>query len=188
MKKLLSPWGVALTLLVVFLGWQGYGYLRDRGLEQALAQYQPFATPELKLDFSKHIQYDSLNFVGRAAHAGLWTWTPKGLELTPEGSKYFRTDGDQIVSQAPAGARRVTRIQLQSATPAGTQVDFFYEWTDISPVTQAVLLPAPKKGEEYLGRALFEHASGGWKVKSLETRDFDEPLARVQDVAHGVLR
>jgi hypothetical protein len=188
LKKLLSPWGIALGLLLVFLAWQGYGYWKDRGLEQALERDPAFASPELKLDFSKKIQYDPLSFVGRGAHAGLWTWTPKGLELTPEGGKYFRMDGDQIVSQAPAGTRRLTRIQLQSSTAAGTQLDFFYEWVELSPAAEALLKPAPRKGEEYLARAVLERTGAGWQVKSLETRDFDEPLGRLQDIANGVLR
>ena len=187
-KKLLSPWGIAFVLLLVFLAWQGYKYWRDRGLEQALAADPAFASPELKLDFSKNIRWDPLSFVGRGAHAGLWSWTPKGLELTADGGKYFRMDGDQIVSQAPAGARHLTRIQLQSATPAGTQLYFFYQWTDLSPAAELLLKPAPRKGEDYLAKAVLEKTGSGWQVKSLETRDFDESLGRLQDIAHGVQR
>jgi hypothetical protein len=187
-KKLLSPWGIALALLVAFLGWQGYGYWQDRGLQDALMSDPAFATPEMKLDFSKTIPYDPLSFLGRGAHAGLWTWTPKGLDLTPEGSKYFRMEGDQIISQTTAGKRRLARIQLQSTKSDGEQIDFFYEWMEISPAAAALLVPPPKLGEQYLAKATLVREGDTWRVISLETRDFDEPLGHLQDVAHGVRR
>ena len=188
MKKLFSPWGIALALLTGFLAWQGYGYWFDRGLQDALMGDPAFATPELRLDFPKTIQYDPLSFVGRGAHAGFWTWTPKGLNLTDQGAKYFRMEGDQIVSEAPAGKRRLARIQLQSDTAEGKQIVFFYEWMEISPPAVALLKPPPKLGEPYLAKAMLAREGDGRRVKSLEARDFDEPLGRLQDVAHGVRR
>jgi hypothetical protein len=35
---------------------------------------------------------------------------------------------------------------------------------------------------------VLERTGGGWQVKSLETRDFDESVARLQDIAHGIQR
>ena len=65
---------------------------------------------------------------------------------------------------------------------------FFYRWDEISPVVTALLVPPPKPGDEYLANAVLSRTSGGWELTSLETRDFDEPLARLQSIASGVLR
>jgi hypothetical protein len=187
-KRWLTPWKIAAVLLGLFLLSEGYLAWRDHALVTALENAPAFAHPALELEFPKTIQYDPLSFVGRGAHAGFWTWTPNGLDLTPEGEKYFRMDGDRIVSQLPAGARRPTRIRERKQQGEARQIEFFYEWSDLSPVAEALLRPAPRKGEEYLASAVLAPDGGGWKITALETRDFDEPLSRLQDSAAGILR
>ena len=187
-KRFLTPWKIAAVLVGVFLITEGYLAWRDRAIEAALANAPAFASPPLALEFSRKIQYDPLSFVGRGAHAGLWNWTPEGLELTAEGSKYFRMDGDRIVSESPAGSRRLTRIQSRSPQGDSQQIVFFYEWVEISPPAEALLRPAPKKGEQYLARVVLGRQDAGWVMTALEARDFDEPLQRLQDAASGVQR
>ena len=187
-KRLLTPWKIAAALLAVFLISQAYLTWRDSFAVSALNDYQAFAAPELKLSFSKNIQYDPLSFVGRGARAGLWTWTPQGLELTPEGSKFFHMDGEMIVSQGAAGRRRLSRIRERTTQGDRQQIVFFYEWEEISPPLAALLAPPPKLGDEYLASAVLARAGNGWAVSSLETRDFDEPLEHLQSIASGVLR
>src|SRR3989304_4570445 len=155
-KRLLTPWKIAAALLAVFLIAEAYLAWRDQALIGALESAPAFATPELKLSFSKKIQYDPLSFVGRGARAGFWTWTPQGLELTPEGMKYFRMEGDMIVSQVQAGRRKVSRMrnkEMQDGRALRYTIDFFYEWTEISPPAVALLYPPPKINDEYLGKA-----------------------------------
>ena len=187
-KRLLTPWKIAAALLAVFLIAQAYLAWRDQALIGALESAPAFATPELKLSFSKKIQYDPLSFVGRGARAGLWTWTPQGLELTPEGSKYFRMDGGLLVSQGAAGRRRFSRIRERTAQGDRQQIVFFYQWEEIASPTAALLAPPPKLGDEYLASAVLARSGNGWEVSSLETRDFDEPLEHLQSIASGVLR
>jgi hypothetical protein len=187
-QRLLSPWAIAGILVAAFLATEAYQAWRDRGLESALEQYPAFAAPELQLEFSKTIPYDPLSFVGRGAHAGFWKWTPTGLELEQAGERFFRMEGDRIVSQGKAGARQLTRIRSHTPQGAGQQIEFFYEWTELSPVATALLVPAPKLDQEFLATAMLVPSPDGWKVESLQTRDFDEPLARLQDVAGGIRR
>ena len=187
-KRLLTPWKIAAVLLAVFLISQAYLTWRDSFAVSALNNYQAFAAPELKLSFSKKTQYDPLSFVGCGARAGLWTWTPQGLELTPEGSKFFRMDGEMIVSQGAAGRRRLSRIRERTTQAESRQIVFFYEWEEIAPPTAALLAPPPKLGDEYLASAVLMRAGNGWEVSSLETRDFDEPLVHLQSIASGVRR
>ena len=186
-KRLLTPWKIAAALLAVFLIAEAYIAWRDQALIGALESAPAFATPELKLSFSKKIQYDPLSFVGRGARAGLWTWTPQGLELTPEGSKFFRMDGETIVSQGAAGRRRLSRIRERTTQAERQQIVFFYQWEEIASPTAALLAPPPKLGDEYLASAVLARSGNGWAVSSLETRDFDEPLAHLQSIASGVL-
>ncbi len=187
-KRYLTPWKIAVVMVGVFLITEAYLMWRDRAIEAALRNAPAFATPALKLEFSSKIPYDPLSFVGRGAHAGFWNWTPQGLELTAEGSKYFRVDGDQIISNSPAGSRRLTRIQSRSPQGDGQRIEFFYEWVEISPAADALLRPAPKTGEEYLASAALARRGAGWEMTTLETRDFDEPLQRLQDAAGGIRR
>lgn len=187
-KRLLTPWKIAAALLAVFLIIQAYLMWRDSFAVSALNNFPAFATPELKLSFSKKIQYDPLSFVGRGARAGLWTWTPQGLELTPEGSKYFRMDGEMIVSQGAAGRRRLSRIRERTMQAERQQIVFFYQWEEISPPLAALLSPPPKLGDEYLASAMLARSDTVWEVSSLETRDFDVPLAHLQSIASGVLQ
>ncbi|MBI3935195.1 MAG: hypothetical protein HY316_10935 [Acidobacteria bacterium] len=187
-KRFLTPWKIAAVLLAVFLISQAYLTRRDRVMVSALDSPPAFATPELKLEFSKNIPYDPLSFVGRGARAGFWTWTPQGLELTPEGSKYFRMDGDRMVSQAAAGRRRFSRLRERTTHGENQQIVFFYQWEEITPATAALLFPPPKLGEEYLASAVLVPSGDAWQVSSLETRDFDEPLAHLQSIASGVLQ
>ena len=187
-KRLLTPWKVAALLIAAFLLSEGYLTWRDSFLVGAINDAPAFGSPELKLSFSKKIQYDPLTFVGRGAHAGFWTWSPQGLQLTPEGEKYFRMDGDTIVSQAGAGRRKLSRIRDRVAAVDGEKVTFFYRWEELSPVTTALLSPPPKLGDEYLADAIVTRRGGAWQVVSTEARDFEEPLQRVQDAAAGVRR
>jgi len=187
-KRLLTPWKIAAALLAVFLVSQVYFTWRDQAIVSALESAPAFATPELKLSFSKNIQYDPVSFVGRGAHTGLWTWTPQGLELTAEGSKYFRMDGETIVSHGAAGRRRLSRIRERITQAESQQIVFFYQWEEIASPTAALLAPPPKLGDEYLASAVLARSGNGWEVSSLETRDFDEPLEHLQSIASGVLR
>ncbi|MGH9786094.1 MAG: hypothetical protein ACRD88_18140, partial [Terriglobia bacterium] len=181
-----SPWKVAGVLFAIFLVVQGYLALRDREVTGAIDEQGPFAVPALPLQFSRKMAYDPLSFLGRGRQAGLWNWTPDGLVLTEEGKKFFEQAGEQFLSRAPAGRRRVTRVSDIAASDGRREIWFFYEWTEIAPPAAALLYPPPRPGAEYLGRAVLEQAEGAWRVTSLETRDFDESLARLQDIAAGV--
>lgn len=174
--------------LAVLLLAQGYSIWRDRPLEAALNNYPPFATPGLDLRFSPQVPYDPLSFVGRGTRAGLWQWKPAGLVLTEEGRQFFEESGGAILSRAAAGRRKLKRIRSRQARDGMREIDFFYEWTDVSLPASALLLPAPRQGEEYLGQAVLVEEAGTWKVQSLRTRDFEEPRARLQDIASGVRR
>jgi len=184
---LMSPWKVAAVLLGIFLLVQGYLMWRDRGVMAAIDAHEPFAAPALPIQFSRKMEYDPLSFLGRGRQAGLWNWTPEGLSLTEEGKKFFEQSGEQFLSRAPAGRRRVTRLRDIGESGGRREVFFFYQWTEVAPPA-ALLYPAPQAGTEYLGRAALEQADGAWRVTSFQTLDFDEPLARLQDIAAGVRR
>jgi hypothetical protein len=184
---LMSPWKVAAVLLGIFLLVQGYLVWRDRGVTAALDGYEPFAAPAFPLQFSRKMPFDPLSFLGRGRQAGLWNWTQDGLVLTEEGKKFFEQSGEQFLSRAPAGRRRVTRLRDIGESGGRREVFFFYQWTEVAPPA-ALLYPAPQPGEEYLGRATLEQADGTWRVTSFQTLDFEEPLARLQDIAAGVRR
>jgi len=185
---LASPWKVAAVLLGIFLLVQGYLVWQDRGVTAALDGHEPFATPAFPLQFSRKMAYDPLSFLGRGRQAGLWNWTPDGLVLTEEGKKFFEQSGEQFLSRAPAGRRRVTRLRDIGEGDGRREVFFFYQWTEVAPSAAALLYPAPQAGQEYLGRAILEQADGAWRVTSFQTLDLDEPLARLQDIAAGVRR
>ena len=183
---LLSPWGIAAVLVGIFLLFQGYESWRDRGLVAAIEGYEPFASPAFDLQFSRKLPYDPLSFVGRGRQAGLWQWTPEGLVLTAEGRKFFEQSSDQFISRAPAGRRKLTRMPGIRSRDGQREIEFFYEWTEISAPAAALLFPPPRTGEEYLGRATLGQEQGAWKVTSLQTRDFDETLSHLRDIATGV--
>jgi hypothetical protein len=188
-QRLLSPVGVAAVLLAGFFLLQGWQAWSERALYAALNDHPAFASPQFPLEFSRNIQYDPLSFVGRGARAGLWQWTPEGLNLTERGKTYFRQEGSKFISTAPAGRRRVTRIRSRTSQDSVERIDFFYEWIEISPVSAALLHPAPVPGQEFLAAAVVEPSPpSGWLVLRVETRDFDEPLVRLQEIASGVLK
>jgi hypothetical protein len=184
----LSPKEVAAVLVIVFLLVQGYLAIRDRELTSSIDSHAAFAQPALPLEFSRKMEFDPLSFLGRGQQAGLWDWTPEGLVLTEDGKNYFDQTGDQFISRASAGQRRVARLSSISTRDGRREISFFYEWTEVTPPASALLFPAPRTGTEYLGRAILEQEQGNWRVISVETEDFDEPLARLQDIAAGVLR
>ena len=185
---LASPWKIAAVLVGIFLVVQGYLSVRDRGVTAAIDGHEPFATPAFPLQFSRKLAYDPLSFLGRGRQEGFWNWTPEGLVLTEEGKKFFEPSGDQFSSRAPAGQRKVRRLSNIVARDGRREISFFYEWTEIAPPAAALLYPPPQPGEEYLGRAVLEQDAGGWRVTSLQTRDFDGSLAHLQDIAAGVRR
>ena len=187
-QRLLSPWGVAAILLAGFLAVQGWQAWRDRALYDAINQYPQFAEPPLPLEFSRTIQFDPLTFVGRGARAGFWEWTPQGLNLTERGSTYFRQEGGKFISQATAGRRRLTRTRSRAQFGPGQQIEFFYECTELSPVAVALLGPAPVLAQEFLATAVVIPEGAAWRVESVVTRDYDEPLANLQEIASGVLK
>ena len=184
----LSAKEVAAVLVIVFLLVQGYLAIRDQGLRSSIDSHAAFAQPDLPLEFSRKKDFDPLSFLGRGQQAGLWDWTPEGLELTADGKNYFDQTGDQFVSRASAGQRKVARLSNISTRDGRREISFFYEWTEVTPPASALLFPAPRTGTEYLGRAVLEQEQGDWKVTSFETQDFDEPLSRLQDIAAGVRR
>ena len=184
----LSAREVAGVLVIVFLLVQGYLAIRDRGLTSTIGGHAAFAQPGLPLEFSRKMDYDPLSFLGRGRQAGLWDWTPEGLVLTETGRGFFEAAGERFVSRASAGQRRVTRLSSINTREGRREISFFYEWTEVTPPAAALLFPAPQTGKEYLGRAVLEQEQGDWKVTSFETQDFDEPLARLQDIAAGVRR
>ena len=187
-KRFLTPWKIAAVLIAAFLISQVYFSWRDSFIVSALDNSPAFAAPKFPLEFSKKIQYDPLTFVGRGARAGFWTWTPEGLELTPEGSRFFRMEGEMIASQAAAGRRRFSRLRERTTQGENEKIDFFYQWEELSPPTVALLFPPPELGDEYLATADLVHSGKGWELRSIETRDFDEPLAHLQSIASGVLQ
>ncbi len=179
---------IAAVLIIVFLFVQGYLAVRDRGFRVAIDSHAAFAQPALPLEFSRTMDYDPLSFLGRGRQAGLWDWTPEGLVLTETGRGFFETSGDRFVSRTSAGQRKVTRLSSIDDRDGRREISFFYEWTEITPPAAALLFPAPRTGTEYLGRAILEQQEGDWMVSSFEARDFEEPLARLQDIAAGVQR
>ena len=183
---LLSPWGIAAVLVGIFLLLQGYLAWRDRGLVAAIEGYEPLAAPAFDLQFSRKLPYDPLLFTGRGAQAGFWKWTPAGLVLTEEGQEFFEQSGDQFIGHAPAGRRRLSRIRDIRSQNGQQVIEFFYEWTEVSPLVTALLRPAPRTAEEYLGHAVLEREQGAWKVVSLQARDFEEPMAHLKDIASGI--
>jgi hypothetical protein len=188
-KRLLSPGRIAAVLVAFFLIVQGYLWWRDRAIAQDLERDPAFATPAFELRFSRKMPYDPLTFLGRGAKAGLWRWTPEGLELTEEGRSFFEQQGDQFVSRAGAGRRRIRRISSIVRGDGGEPqlaVDFFYEWTELSPAAANLPFPAPRQGQEYLASARLARGPEGWQVQSLEARDFDEAMGRLREIASGV--
>ncbi|OFW10692.1 MAG: hypothetical protein A3G20_07750 [Acidobacteria bacterium RIFCSPLOWO2_12_FULL_59_11] len=187
-RRWLSPWAVAGLLVGIFLLIQGYLFWHDRALMAALDNFPPFAAPAFELQVSKKTPYDPLSYIGRGARAGLWQWSPEGLILTEKGRKFFRESGEMFISQAAAGKRKVTRVRNQQASDGERQFEFLYEWVEISPPAAALLFPPPRPGEEYLGQAVLTQEQGAWKVKSFQALDFEKPMARLQEIASGVLK
>jgi hypothetical protein len=188
-KLLLTPWGIAGLLMAIFFIGQAYLALRDRSVQTALENDPAFAAPALDLTFSKHIAYDPLTFVGKGAQAGFWQWSPDGLVLTDKGRQFFDESGDTFTSRVPAGKRRLKRIRTNTATASGDrQIGFLFEWSEVSPPAAALLSPPPHTNDEYPGEAVMTREGGAWKMKSLRTRDFEEPLERLRMAAAGVLK
>lgn len=185
-RRFLTPWKIAAVLLAAFLITQGYLWWRSRFIVEVMNDFPAFATPGFKLEFSSKIQYDPLTFVGRGARAGFWKWTPQRLVLTESGRRYFRMEGDKIVSQMTAGRRQLSGLREQSTQGDRIRINFYYRWEELSPPTVALLYPPPKLGEDYLGSAVLVRLGEKWEVTSLETRDFDEPLEHLQSIASGV--
>ena len=186
-KHLLQPWKIAVFLMAIFLASQAYFYWQDRPIVSALNDDPKFSMPEFPLEFSTTIQYDPLTFVGRGARAGFWDWTPEGLVLTEDGSRYFGMEGDRIVSHTTAGRRRFSRLRERVSLAETETVHFFYLWEEISAPAVALLFPPPKLGDEYRARAELVYVGGTWQVSSVESPDFDEPLQNLQSIATGVL-
>ncbi len=188
-KSLLTPWRITAILIGVFFLGQGYLTWRNLAFETALESHAPFATPEFELEFSRRLPYDPLSFIGRGAQAGLWEWSPEGLNLTEEGSAFFQESGGRFVSQAVAGQRRINRFRSNNEVREGERhIDFLYEWTEVSLPAAALLVPPPREEETYLGRAVLVREDGQWKVASLQTLDFEEPMAHLQEIATGELK
>ena len=188
-KSLLTPWRITAILIGVFLLGQGYLSWRNLAFETALESHAPFATPEFELEFSRHLPYDPLSFIGRGARAGLWEWSPEGLNLTEEGSTFFQKSGERFVSQAVAGQRRISRFRTNREVREGERhIDFLYEWVEVSLPAAALVVPPPREEETYLGRAVLVREGGQWKVASLQTLDFEEPMAHLQEIATGELK
>jgi hypothetical protein len=188
-KRILSPWGIAAIIMAIFFLGEAYLAWRDSAVETALASDPAFQSPPFELSFSKNIPYDPLSFVGRGAQAGLWKWSPNGLLLTDDGRKFFDESGERFVSRAPAGKRRVKRIKTNNPVGSGDRrIEFLYEWTEVATPAASLLSQPPKLTEEYPGEAVMTRAGAGWKVKSLRTQDFEEPMAHLQEAASGVLK
>lgn len=188
-KRIPSPWGIAVVIMAVFFLGEGYLAWRDRGVESALANDSAFVSPPFELSFSRNIPYDPLSFVGRGAQAGLWKWSPNGLLLTDDGRNYFDESGDRFVSRSAAGKRRVKRIRTNNPVGSGDRkIEFLYEWTEVAKPAAWLLSQPPKLAEEYPGEAVMTREGAGWKVKSLRTLDFEQPMAHLQEAASGVLK
>ena len=187
-RRVLSPWAVAGLLVGIFLLIQGYLFWHDRTLMAALDDFPPFAAPAFELQFSKKTPYDPLSFIGRGAQAGLWQWSPEGLILTEAGQKFFTESREMFISQTTAGKRRVTRLRNQQSSEGELRFEFFYQWVEISPPAAALLFPPPRAGDEYLGEAILTQEQGAWRVKSFRTLDFEKTMARLQEIASGVLK
>jgi hypothetical protein len=183
-----TPREIAGVVFVIFLLVQGYFLIRDRDLSATIDNHAAFAQPALPIEFSRKTPYDPLSFIGRGRQAGLWNWTEEGLVLTDQGRGFFEQEGDRFISRAPAGKRRVTRLGDIVDHNGQREIFFFYEWIEVTPPAAALLRPAPQAGGEYYARAVLSQEEGDWKVASFEARDFEEPLARLQDIAAGVQR
>jgi hypothetical protein len=189
LKRLLSPWGIAAAILAIFFLGEIYLAWRDRAAQAALEDFPPFTTPAFDLAFSKKIPYDPLSFVGKGAQTGYWQWSPDGLILTEQGRKFFEESGEMFVSKAPAGKRRLQRIRINQGTKDGDrQLDFIYQWVEVSPVAAVLLVHPPLLNEEYPGQAILTRQGGSWKVKSLRTQDFEDSMGHLKAAASGVLK
>jgi hypothetical protein len=187
-KLLRSPWGIAAIILAIFVFGELYLSWRDRVIEDALETSQAFRAPVFELTFSKNLPYDPLSFIGKGASAGFWQWSQNGLVLTPQGQQFFGEEAGMFVAHAAAGKRRIQRIRVNEGAKDGDRhIEFIYEWTEVSPLA-ALLSQPPRTNEEYPGQALMSREGTSWKLKSLRTDDFDQPLAHLQDVASGVLK
>jgi hypothetical protein len=176
--------GSVAAVVVVFVSYQLLGDRKARSIVESQPQ---FAAPTFAIRFSKHTAYDPLSFVGRGARAGLWKWTPEGLELSPQGRTQFREEGEQFAGEIRAGERRVSKVLKFSEEEGVLAIDFLYEWKTIDPAAAALLNPAPEMGRDYPGQ-LRGRAGAGYQVDSVETPDYDQPLARLQAVSSGQLK
>ncbi len=198
--RILSPLGITIILLSLFLLLQSFLGRRDDAVEQAMNAHEPFAAPAFDIQFNDNVSYDPRSFVGRGRRSSLWDWSQQdGVTLTTLGANFFATqDSGQnsgqdtgqdttIVSTAGAGRRRLVRIRAQYEGENRREIEFDYEWTEISPPAAALLSPAPRLGESYYGRAVVIQDQNDWSVDSFETLDFDESLDKLRTIASGQL-
>jgi hypothetical protein len=186
--RIISPLGITSILLGLLLLLLSFLGRRDDAFEQAMNAYEPFATPAFDIQFNKDVLYDPRSFVGRGRRSSLWEWSQQdGVTLTRLGANFFTSQDTTIVSTNGAGRRRLVRILAEYEGETRREIEFDYEWTEISPPAAALLSPAPRLGESYYGRAVVIEDQNGWSVDSFETRDFDESLDKLRSIASGQL-
>lgn len=181
------PQLIGLVVLVLFWPWVFLTVKNERDMRRAIETYEPLALPAFSIKFSKTMPFDSLGFQGKGLEAGFWQWTPTGLVLADKGKPYFSETSDTISSLVGAGKRQVTHIDSYQDRDGKRYLLFRYRWTEINPVTVLLLKP-PEPDTDYQGTAVLVKQDGGWKLESLKTPDFDQPMALLVDITSGVKR
>lgn len=186
------PQVLGLIILALFLPWVLLTGKSERDIRRTLEGYEQFSRPSFEIKFSPvfspRLQWDPLGFMGQGAQAGFWKWTPDRLELTEQGRQYFSDNSSEIASLVGAGHRRVSGIHGFKDAGNRRQVDFQYQWTEITPPAKALLSRAPQLGAQYEGHAVLVNEAGNWRVERLETPAWDRPLALLKDTVAGVKR
>ena len=179
---------LVLLVAAVFLPWWGITAVREHAGRMAVELHIPFNQPSLELSLSKKIQYDPQTFVGRGRHAGFWEWSPEGLALTEKGRKFFTDDASSIWGSLTAGRRVLTNLGSVQDVSGGREVGFFYAWSEVSEPIAKLLNDPPAAGKTYRGRAMLVLENGVWRVRSLDTPDYDQAVALLLKEAQGALR
>ena len=178
-------WILLLAALLLFLPPVTITLVREREARLSLELHTPFAAPSFDLSFPKTVPYDPLSFVGRGRQAGFWEWSPEGLTLAEKGRRFLTDSPSSISGSVVAGRRKVRSIGSVADRAGRREVKFTYVWSEISEPAAALLDRPPARGVEYEGHALLSKEAGVWRMKTLDTPDYDKTLSRLLDEVQG---
>ncbi len=103
---------------------------------------------------------------------------PPGLVGGEKGRRFFTDSPASISGSIVAGQRKIKSARVQDRD-GGREVQFVYEWSDVSEPAGALLDDPPQATNEYRGRAFLTRAGDTWQVKSLATPDYDQTVSRL---------